>query len=805
MIGGVQLRLYGVALLCVAFALGGTLLLWRWLFPTTTPLFSVAVMISAWYGGWRAGLLATVLSTLAVNYFFIEPFYSLQILNVQTVVRLSTFLAAAGVISVLNQSRRMALKDARETLQALQAALAAIREGEERLKLAVEAGRRVAWEWNPFTNTIITTANFPEIYGLESIQTAEQGFALVHPEDRTRHQLTVENTLATGSNYQSEFRLIRPDNGAIVWLEERGQSILNSDGSLQKLIGVTIDISDRKQAETDLRLNRNRLTFVLQSTGIGLWLNPLPLGQLNWDDRTKELFFVPPDVEPTIELFWSRLHPDDREPTRLAVEDALREHALYEIDHRAVNPDTGEVRWLRSAGKATYGPDGTPIQFDGINYDISDRKQAEAALQESQARFEAFMRYSPVTAYIKDEQGRYLYVNPLNERICNRPLADWLGKTDFELFPVEAAQQSRNHDLAALEAGEAIEVAETFVQEDGEHYFTSFKFPIPQPSGGCLLGGISLNVTEHKRTEMALRDSEERTRLATTAANLGMWFWQVQANELVWTDQCKALFGLPANAEVSYETTLNLIHPDDRQLTNDAVMRTLQERVEYDVKYRVVWADGSIHWIAAQGRAFYDEQGQPIRMMGTVQDVSDRVQVERDRERILQQEQAAREIAENANRVKDEFLAVLSHELRSPLNPILGWAKLLQTGNLDEARKTQALAIIARNAKLQSELIEDLLDISRILRGKLSLNIVAVDLAATIRAAMETVQLAADAKGIDFRLEIGDFRLEDAETISELVKTTAQSLNLQSAIPNSWFQAMRLGCSKSFGICSRMR
>ena len=122
----------------------------------------------------------------------------------------------------------------------------------------------------------------------------------------------------------------------------------------------------------------------------------------------------------------------------------------------------------------------------------------------------------------------------------------------------------------------------------------------------------------------------------------------------------------------------------------------------------------------------------------------------------LESEQAARAEAEKANRVKDEFLAVLSHELRSPLNPILGWAKLLQNGKLDEAKTTYALSTIERNANLQAELIEDLLDVSRILQGKLNLNLRPVNLAATIRAAIETVQMVAEAKSIEIETNLAD-------------------------------------------------
>ncbi|MBD2014357.1 PAS domain-containing protein [Microcoleus sp. FACHB-53] len=129
-------------------------------------------------------------------------------------------------------------------------------------------------------------------------------------------------------------------------------------------------------------------------------------------------------------------------------------------------------------------------------------------------------------------------------------------------------------------------------------------------------------------------------------------------------------------------------------------------------------------------------------------DLIEQRQTAAEREQLLARAEAARAEADRANRIKDEFLAVLSHELRSPLNPILGWAKLLQNGKLDAAKTQQALKTIERNAQLQSELIEDLLDVSRILQGKLNLNVSSINLVSIIRAAMETVRLAAEAKSI---------------------------------------------------------
>jgi signal transduction histidine kinase/ActR/RegA family two-component response regulator len=157
---------------------------------------------------------------------------------------------------------------------------------------------------------------------------------------------------------------------------------------------------------------------------------------------------------------------------------------------------------------------------------------------------------------------------------------------------------------------------------------------------------------------------------------------------------------------------------------------------------------------------------------------------------LYEAQQQARTQAETANRIKDEFLAVLSHELRSPLNPILGWSKLLLTRKFDPAKTNYALETIERNAKLQSELIEDLLDVSRILRGKLSLNVCPVELAPTIAAAIETVRLAAEAKSIDLRFTILDFGLGNAGENPELIEFDKQANNPKSKIQNPKFQVM---------------
>jgi len=259
---------------------------------------------------------------------------------------------------------------------------------------------------------------------------------------------------------------------------------------------------------------------------------------------------------------------------------------------------------------------------------------------------------------------------------------------------------------------------------------------------------------ENAQLYQELAESREQLNLALQSGQIGVWSWDIINNRVEWDNQMYQAFGVSRDAfDCTLEAVINCIHPDDRDYFTQALSQTLADGVEHDLEYRVVYPDNSIHYIAARGRLFFNEMGEPIRMRGIVLDITERKLAE-ERQLQLLREQTARAEAESANRIKDEFLAVLSHELRSPLNPILGWARLLRTQKLNETKTAQALETIERNAKLQSELIEDLLDVSRILRGKLSLNTVPVNLVSTIQAAVETVRLAAEAKSIEIKMNL---------------------------------------------------
>jgi PAS domain S-box-containing protein len=246
----------------------------------------------------------------------------------------------------------------------------------------------------------------------------------------------------------------------------------------------------------------------------------------------------------------------------------------------------------------------------------------------------------------------------------------------------------------------------------------------------------------------ALRRSEERLRVALDAARLGAWQLDLSTGQMNCTPLCKSIFGLAPEAEFTYDTLLGMVHPDDRAPMRESVERALTERDTYRAEYRVVRPDGSLRWVLASGRGDYDARGEPRGMVGVALNITDRKLAEQEREQLLQRERAARAEAEESSRLKDEFLATVSHELRTPLTAVLGWTHLLRAGRLDAKAAAHALDTVERNAHAQQQLIEDLLDVSRVITGKLRLDVRSVAPASFIEAAIEAVLPAAEAKGI---------------------------------------------------------
>jgi len=285
-----------------------------------------------------------------------------------------------------------------------------------------------------------------------------------------------------------------------------------------------------------------------------------------------------------------------------------------------------------------------------------------------------------------------------------------------------------------------------------------FSHEIREPNDALLamVGGIGSQIgqfLEQKRAEEALRQSEEQLRLALEAANMGAWDYDVRTGIVKWSSSLEIIHGLaPGSFGETFDDYLRDIHPDDREYVTQSLARTVEQSAEHDIEYRIILPDGAIRWVEGKGEVIKGDTGKAVRLTGVCMDVSERKLAEGERERLLAREQQARAEAEAANRAKDEFLALVSHELRTPLNSIVGWVDiLLANPDRSEAHIGRALEVIKRNAGLQARIIEDILDVSRIVTGKLQLESRPAELPAIIQAAIAAVQLAADEKQVRLR------------------------------------------------------
>jgi PAS domain S-box-containing protein len=279
---------------------------------------------------------------------------------------------------------------------------------------------------------------------------------------------------------------------------------------------------------------------------------------------------------------------------------------------------------------------------------------------------------------------------------------------------------------------------------------------------------ISWLTAARRRKEDALIESEERFRIMADSAPVMIWLSGPDKQRTYFNKGWLDFTGREIEQELGDGWTEG-IHPDDLQHFLDAYANAFEARQGFEVEYRIRRYDGEYRWLLGKGMPRWTPDGRFGGYIGSSTDITERKQAESEREQLLEREraarreaeqtkklisellareQAAREEAEEASRTKDEFLATISHELRTPLNAVLGWAEMLRAGKLDEATSAKALDIIERNARSQAQLIEDILDVSRIIRGRLRLKVAPVEMVSVIQEAVDVVRPAADAKNV---------------------------------------------------------
>ncbi|MBD2364100.1 PAS domain S-box protein [Anabaena minutissima FACHB-250] len=568
--------------------------------------------------------------------------------------------------------------------------------------------------------------------------------------------------------------------------------------------------AERSRAEEALRESEAQLQLALKVGRIGTWDWDIKTGAISWSEgHFTVLGLQPYECQPTYELWASRVHPDDLAQTKARLQQAKRAKKEYHHEYRLRWLD-GSIHWVEVRGQFTYDLKGKPKNSIGAVVEITERKQAEQEREQllereriarmqaetAQRQLKTIFETSPVGIGLLDAKQRFIAINQALAQINGLTREQHLGHSVAELFgqidpgivavfdeiyktgnrfialslPINAPGRSdrspgyynvyylpttnSNHQLEDVLAY-VIDVTEQVRLERNQRFLAE--------ASAVLASSLDYQTTLEQVAQLAVPEladwctvhivkednSIEQIAVAHIDPAKRQWAEQIRQKYPVNPDEPRGTAWTLRTGKSDFlpDITDELLVQAARDPEHLEILRSVGFKSAMTVPLRIQDRIlGVISFICAESGQRYDQNNLQL-----AEELARRASLAIDNAQFYRIAQNARAKAEAANRIKDEFLAVLSHELRSPLNPILGWTKLLRSKRLDPAKADQALETIERNAKLQAQLIEDLLDVSRILQGKMSLNVAPVNLAATIEAALETVRLAAEAKNIQIQ------------------------------------------------------
>jgi len=634
------------------------------------------------------------------------------------------------------------------------AAEEARRASEQRYRALVEASPLSVQVLDRAGRTLAHNRAFAELWGVTKADLDAMGYRILNdPELERRGLIPLVRRAFAGETVNLPAvpydRTHVNAAGGVRWVEAVAYPLKDEAGDVEQVVIVQADVTARMEAQAALATSTERLELAQRAAHIGVYDWDVPNGRLVWNDEEQRIFGLDPGAfGGRIEEWSASLLPEDRERMQAELAAAMaRRQADMDFAFRIRRRGDGQVRWIEGSGRFMYDQAGRPLRMVGVNLDATDRRRAEDELRLQSRVLESMTE----GVSLSDESGVIVYTNPAEDRMFGYAPGELLGMH----VTVQNAYPPEENARVVADVIETLQRTGTWAGEwrnrrkDGTEFYTRAHISALERDGQRYWVCVQRDVTEQRAAAAALAASEERLRLALAASRLGDWAWDARTDALQLGPRTRELLGVAADAPLTFAAFLDVVHPGDREQVRAAADAAVGGRADYDVEHRCVWPDGSVRWVAVRGRAFYDDRtGEPLRMVGVAQDVTDRKTDEQRRAALLAAERSAREQAEHAVRMKDEFLATLSHELRTPLNAILGWSQLIRAGALADAEMRQAIEVVERNARVQAQLVEDLLDMSRIVSGKLRLDVRPTDLTAVVEAAVETVRPAAEAKEI---------------------------------------------------------
>jgi diguanylate cyclase (GGDEF)-like protein/PAS domain S-box-containing protein len=340
---------------------------------------------------------------------------------------------------------------------------------------------------------------------------------------------------------------------------------------------------------------------------------------------------MPEDTAFAGQKWLEMVHPADRASVDQHLAAAMTSGDQFHCEFRVIRDDTAEVRWISSHSRIERDAAGEAIRAIGANIDVTDRKRAQAAAEEGRNLLRSFIDQSSDSIFVKDLNDRFLLASERCKHTMNLPPESIVGRTTRDLFPPEIADRIAAMDSQVIDSGEPQLFEREVVIEGETRVLQTSAMPWQRNGAICGLVAVSRDITEQKQVERALRDSEERFRLAAHAAGLGICDYDAATNALSLSDDLIRMLGLPAGAAADLNVARELVHPDDRGAF-DALLAGAQENdadFRFQATLRVARADtGAERWMATSGWKTIGPGGELARVIVTVRDATGQKTVE---------------------------------------------------------------------------------------------------------------------------------------------------------------------------------
>ncbi|HCT63427.1 MAG TPA: hypothetical protein DIC19_04940 [Erysipelotrichaceae bacterium] len=595
---------------------------------------------------------------------------------------------------------------------------------QKRYEYILKASGIGAWEWNVLNGSVTIDHQFANMFGytIEELYpfTNAKYMEMVHPDDQN-HISDYFNTLIEGEikDIRVEYRLKHKD-GHTIWIRDQGKVMVKDQNKKAQLIyGTTQDVTEEHTRQDQIRVvsqaidqNANAIIVTNADSEI-LYINQAfttMMGYTQADVIGKKTSILNSGYhdQSFYDYLWKTIQSGHTWKGR--------------FKNRRKD---GELYWEEAAISPVIDEKGVTTHYIANKIDISERLELERQVQEFNSKVNKLFDHVP---------GMVFQLQMNTEGIISFPLVS-KGITEYEITAEEVKYDGnrlyRNIDPRDFEA-----FIKKLEKSASELSYFEMKFRIRLPKKGLRWVDASMNpekqedasvlwhgylqdITEKVNLEETLSMSERRFNLAIEATEAGVWDWDMIHDVVQFSDQWKAMLGYQTDEiEGSFEAWRKLWHPDDVHSIEAAIDRYLrQESESYEVVHRLKHKSGSYRWIMTRGRIIFDENGLPLRWIGTNIDITERKEIERELEENIQLLKIAQLEAESANKLKTSFLANISHEIRTPMNAILAYAYMLSKEQLtfDQLIKIQN---ITRSGEHLLQLINDILDMSVIESGK---------------------------------------------------------------------------------------